>query len=182
MSKDNIYDYVITLPETPAFLDNIEIMLDRIVSDGNSPTIKMTRVNHGTEEEPEYEDRNLAHPQPGTKFASGKIMLHFRLNDKYGSSAELITYLRQGMTNPKPPITVQLIRSGFKIVWVSDGVDPEGEPIGHYEYDEIIAGSKSQFLPYMNDVPDGAGGARPPNASDDLYLSGYYDTEPTELI
>jgi len=160
MNNETIYDYIITLPNTPAFKDNIALMTETIISSGGtSPTIIV----------------NTARPMYGTKAANGKIQLHFRLREKL-SETSLITFLEQGMVNPKPPITVCSIRSAFKI---------EGQ------YAVIMQANKATFLPYMNDVFDHMDETdpenprpvyRPPNMSDQLFLSAYHGTEHIELI
>jgi hypothetical protein len=168
-----ITDYVIESIDNPAFEDNISLMLENITSDGGvGPTIV---------------DNNQA-PMKGTKANAGKFALHFRLNQFLDSTA-LLDFLEQGMTNPKPAIKVLSIRSAAKVVKVDSGeTDPEtGEPIYTYEYRVEVVATKTKMLKYMGDVQDGEDAEgnpimRPPNASDDLYLSGYIGTEPIELM
>ena len=153
-----MYDYWIQLPNTPAFEENIQAMTDLIAEDGESPTIQ------------ERETGNEKGAAIGTKQATGKELLHFRLSARYDET-ELIDYLESVMSNPIPPITVEAIRSAYKIIPILE----DEEVVGH-EYETIVPPNKAHFLPYMNDI-DGT----PPNASDDLFLSGYLGSDPIAL-
>lgn len=159
-----ITDYIIETVENPAFEDNIAIMLTNIKeASGIGPTISDTTQG----------------PMIGTKESNGRIVLHFRLNDLL-EGASLITFLEQGMENPKPPVTVLSIRSAFREV--NNGTVEE--PV--LDYLVTIEATKAAFLKYMNDVQDGLDEndnpiMRPPNVSDNLFMSGYFGTDPIEL-
>jgi len=160
----NWYDYITLLPDTPAFSNNIKLMVDMIYADnGGSPTALSSGENYSC----------VVKPMNGTGPASGKGMLHFRLPARYDES-ELIIYLESQMSDgPKPPIKVESIRSRDKIIDVGDGV---------FEYEVLVEAKKAKFLPYMAPVPDGSGGTRPPNISDDLFISCYQGVEPIKLV
>lgn len=165
-----MYDYWITLPLTPAFLENIQAMTDLIAEDGESPTIL-------------YKETGSSQSAAiGTKAANGKTLLHFRLLTKH-TSTSLINYLESVMTNPIPPLSVEIARSAYKIIEVPN-VDPEVPST--FVYEEIVIPNKATFLPFMNDIADGVDNngetiTRPPNITDDLYLSGYLGSEPIKL-
>jgi len=192
VNKETIYDYVITSVSNPKFEDNINLMTINIIEAGGTcPTFK-ERYKNGDKipgtDPIEYIQIPIIGTDPmyGSKAANGKIQLHFRLREKF-SESELKDFLETDMGNPKPPITVSSIRSGFKTVYVDDGQDDDGNPLGHYDYDVVMQANKATFLPFMNDVQDGVDGngdpiMRPPNVNDDLYLSGYFGSEPIELV
>ena len=185
------YDYAITLPSTPAFSNNIEVMVTNIINaEGTCPTF-VTKYKDGDkipETDPaEYEQNPFkgTDPMVSTKLANGKIQLHFRLPLKL-SEPSLLVLLKEGMANPKPPIQASSIRSAFKNVYIDDGLDEEEVPIGHYEYDVIMQAQKATFLQFMPDIQDGEDQDgnpiyRPPNNTDQLFLSGYFGSEPVEL-
>jgi len=187
----NYYDYTILSNQTPAFADNISLMCENILAyGGTSPTI-VGKFKDGAEipdtDPVEYEQIAIkgTNPMPGTKEKNGRIMLHFSLPDLLEGN-DLKDMLEAGMSNPKPPISIELTRSATETVWVSDGVDEDDNPIGHYEYHYPVVANKAKFLPYMGDVSDGVDGnddpiTRPPNMQDDLYLSQYFGSEPVEL-
>lgn len=186
MSRDTIYDIVILSVEAPAFRENNTLMVQNILEAGGTCPTFIIRKGEGAAipgtDPVEYEQVKFASTAPmvGTKAANGKIQLHFRLSEFY-TEAEVLAMLTAGMVSPIPPVTVSMIGSGFKNLWIDDGLDGEGNPIGHYEYHTVIQAQKAAFLPFMDDVPDGTGGMRPPNNTDTLYLSGYSLTENVEL-
>jgi len=166
-------DFIIETVINPAFEENIAIMIANIESNsGTSPTII----------------DGIQGAMVGTKEANGRIALHFRLDEEY-TEVELIDFLETGMGNPKPPISAMSIRSALKIDEIDTGeTDPEtGDPIMEMVYRVGIEAKKATFLKYMNDIQDGEDGEgdpimRPPNASDDLFLSGYFGTDPIQLV
>ena len=154
-----MFDYWITLPETPAFESNIQLMVDRIAEEGEAPTIKTRdNVNHFSN----------AH---GTAAASGKILLNFRLS--FGlDETELLDYLKNGMSNPKPPVSVESIRSAYKLSVPPDDPDDPDEIPKPPAYMVLYQANKAIFLPFMNGNP---------SINDPIFLSGYAATEPLEL-
>jgi len=153
------FDYWITLPETPAFQENIKIMIDHIEEDGESPTIYRN------------ENGNAQSSANGTSVSSGKGMLNFRL--PFGlDESELLAYLDEGMSNPKPPLTVESIRSSYLIQLPPDDPDDPDEEPKPLEYIILYPANKAKFLPFMNGNP---------SINDDIFLSGYSGTQAIEL-
>ena len=169
-------DYIILSVHTPAFEDNVQVMVENILSaKGTSPT-EVIRFKDGPEipdsDPPAFEQIPYASIDPmiGTGGNNGRIMFHFRLLEFF-NSADLITFLQQGMGNPKPPISVESIKSAYKILWVEDGEDEDGNPIGHYDYKVTVQAMRAKFLPYMDENEEG-------NTNE--FLSGYVGVS-TEL-
>lgn len=175
--NENTTDYIILSVENPAFKDNIQIMVDNIlVAGGTSPTmgIKYTDGDPIPDTDPvEYEQvpYESIDPMVGTGEKNGRIMFHFRL-PLFFNSAELVTFLQQGMGNPKPPVSVESIRSAYKILEIDDGVDDDGNPISHMEYEITVQAVRAKFLPYMPEDEEGA---------TNEFLSGYVSSDPIEL-
>lgn len=161
--KENIYDYWIKTPQAPAFEDNINLMLDRVEDEGSSPTLTKRGRNHAV----------------GTTPNAGLALLHFRLPQRM-TEAEVLAWLEQDMIAPLPKLTVLVIRSAFEHVYVDDGLDGEGNPIGHYEFETIVAGTTANFNVFLPDETDVNGDPIPGQKSP--YLSTYYGTAPIELI
>lgn len=134
-------DYIILTVNAPSFEENIELMINTIIEAGGTSSTIVDRVQK---------------PMVGTKEANGRIMLHFRLPAEYTES-ELIEFLEAGMDNPKPPISVESIRSAYKI----DG-----------SYKVGIAATKAKFLPYLTEDEFG---------KTNNFLATYYGTDPIEL-
>ena len=177
------YDYIILTVTNPAFSDNVSVMIQNgLEAGGTSPTIKIkTIILDDTDPENIITvTKPVQEPMVGTKVATGRIMLHFRLPGRY-EEAELITLLESGMSGPKPPLSVESIISSQNIIYIDEGPDENGDPVGHYGREVIVPTSKARFLPYMNDISDGSGSTRPPNNSDQLFLSGYYGSDNIEL-
>ena len=178
MNEDTT-DYIILSVRNPAFEVNVQLMVETILgAGGTSPSMTM-HYKDG----PEIPDSDPIafeqipylgiDPQVGTKEGSpGRIMFHFRLPDFY-NAADLVTFLETGMNNPKPPISVESIRSAYKILWIDDGVDGEGNPIGHYEYEVTVQAKRAKFLPYMTEDDEG---------TTNEFLSGYFSSDPIELV
>lgn len=176
-------DYVILSVENPAFQDNVRAMIDDILkAGGTAPTEHIYYIDGQPipDTDPiEYEQIPVKgiNTMVGTGVGNGRMMLHFRL-PKFYNAADLITFLETNMIAPKPPISVESIRSAYKIVWVDDGVDPEGNPIGHYGYEITVPAMRARFLPYIPENTDENGN---PNGTINEFLSGYYGTEPILL-
>ena len=156
----NYYDYIILTVSTPTFIENVDTMImNGLMAGGTSPTIS-TRV---VEESPDnFVTKPVQRAMVGTKDVSGRILLHFRLPVRYTES-ELISFLENGLVNPKPPLSVELIRSADKIIEVEQGED------AYLDYEVIKAANKASLLPYLRDQ------------NDPIYLSHYLGTEPIEL-
>ena len=103
-------------------------------------------------------------------------MFHFRLPVFY-NAADLVTFLQQGMEDPMPPVSVESIRSAYKILWIDDGLDGEGTPIGHYDYEITVQAKRAKFIPYMTEKTDIDGNPIGINE----FLSGYSRADPIEL-
>ena len=170
-------DYIILSVETPAFTDNIEVMIDNILAAGGTSPTEVIKYKDGDEipdsdppafKQIPYESMSA---MVGTGGANGRIMFHFRLPAFY-NAADLVTFLERGMGNPKPPISVESIRSAYKTLWIDDGLDPEGNPIGHYEYVITVQAMRAKFLPYMPEDEEG-------NINE--FLSGYLGSDPINL-
>ena len=170
-------DYIILSVETPAFQDNIEIMVNNILDAGGTSPTETVKFRDGDEipdsDPPAFEQMpyESIDAMVGTGGSNGRVMFHFRLPAYYNAS-DLVTFLQQGMSNPLPPISVESIRSAYKIKWVDDGVDDDGNPIGHYEYEITVQAMRAKFLPYMNEDAEG-------NTNE--FLSGYLGSDPIQL-
>ena len=170
------YDYWITLPETPAFEDNINAAIAMVSIDGGtSPTIKrtLTGFKHS--------------PANGTKANAGRNLLHFRLSVRKDET-EIIAYLESAMTGTKPPLTVEMIQSVDLILPFDTGVpDPDGDGnVINMLSEIIVAPNKAKFLPFMNDIIDGYDGNdepifRSPTMSDTFNLSKYAGAPDVEI-
>ena len=142
-----MYDYIILTVTNPAFKDNIDIMLNNIYAVGGTiPSIR----------------HNRSGAMAGTNIATGRFMLHFRMKDRH-TELSLVTFLEQGMLNPKPPLSIKSIRSRDKV----DG-----------NHDIVLDLNKAEILPYLKDVidsvnTDGTFVLRPPNVTDEIHLSHY---------
>ena len=176
---NNYYDYIIETVTNPAFSDNVDLMIvNGLVAGGTSPTIKIETVLDETDPNDIIPiTKPIQHPMIGTKEVTGRIMLHFRL-PSFMSEGDLIIMLEGGMSNPKPPISVESIRSATKNIYVDDGLDIDGLPIGHYEYDVVVTAKRVSFLKYMEDGVDEGGN---PNGTINEYLSVYYGSDPILL-
>ena len=175
----NYYDYIILTVTNPAFTDNVDLMIaNGLAAGGTSPTIKIESiiVDDSDPENIITEIKPVQKPMHGTKEKTGRIMLHFRLPVKM-LETDLIDMLELGMSNPKPPISVEMIQSALKNIYVDDGVDGEGNPIGHYEHDVVIEARRARFLPYMTEQTDEDGN---PLGTINEFLSGYVGVS-TEL-
>ena len=165
LDKTTIYDYIIEMPLTPAFEDNINAMLLMINTDGGSgPSLVVTSDD--------ADNQSQEHgPTVGTVSDSGKQLFSFRLLERLEEAA-LLTYLKSPMINPMPPITVIGIYSSFPII---EGGTPE-EPTLDYETIEAVV--RTQVMQYFriqdydeNGDPDGP--PHPPQAGDVLHFSKY---------
>jgi len=179
----NMTDYIILSVENPAFTENIQIMVGNILAaGGTSPTLSvLTKEGDPIPDTDPVEYEQIKYvgikPMVGTGGSNGRVMFHFRLPDFY-NSADLITFLQQGMGNPKPPISAESIRSAYKTLWIDDGLDGEGNPIGHYEYVVTVQAMRAKFLPYMTENTDENGN---PNGTINEFLSSYFGADPIEL-
>lgn len=176
---NNYYDYIILTVSNPAFTDNVDLMIrNGLAAGGTSPTIKIETViiDDSDPENIITETKLVQKPMHGTKEKTGRIMLHFRLPVKM-EETDLIDMLEAGMGNPKPPVSVEMIKSVIKNVYVDDGLDGDGNPIGHYEHDVIIEAKRAKFLPYMVEQTDEDGN---PLGTINEFLSGYVGVS-TEL-
>ena len=174
--NEDMTDYIILSVETPAFRDNIEVMIDNILAAGGTSPTEVIKFKDGPEipdsDPPAFEQipYESMEAMVGTGASNGRIMFHFRLPEFFNAT-DLVTFLQQGMGNPIPPVSVESIRSAYKILWIDDGLDPDGNPIGHYVYEVTVQAMRAKFLPYMNEN-DG-------NINE--FLSGYLGSDPIEL-
>ena len=166
-------DYIILSVETPAFEANIEIMIENILSAGGSSPTMVIKYKDGDPipdtdpvefEQIPYESMVA---MVGTGVSNGRVMFHFRL-PAYYNEADLINFLETGMSAPKPPLSVESIRSAYKILEVDDG---EGGIV--MEYEITVQAMRAKFLPYMTVDRDG-------NTNE--FLSGYLGSDPIELV
>ena len=151
------YDYIILSVTNPAFEDNVDLMIQNgLQAGGTSPTITIDKVvlDDSDPDNIIYVTKPIQHPMIGTGEQAGRIMFHFRLPTRLDEVA-LIEMLETRMTNPKPPISVESITSAKQIIWVDDGLDVDGNPIGHYDYDVLVVATKAAFQSYMNKDEDG---------------------------
>lgn len=178
--NNSYYDYILLTITNPAFSENIDIMIaNGLSAGGTSPTINIETiiVDDTDPENIITETKPIQSAMVGTKERIGRIMLHFRLPVKM-EEAELMDMLEDGMSNPKPPVSVESIRSAIKNIYVDDGLDDDGNPIGHYEYDVVIRAMRAKFLPYMPENTDEDGN---PDGTINEFLSGYYGADSIEL-
>ena len=163
-----IYDYIIRLPETPAFEDNIEAMLSLIIDDGGtSPTIKRNRDANGNITSHSFSS------QKGTVPSTGVQLIHFRLPARYTES-ELITYLNSPMSPPIPSLRVMLIRSRDLIINIGTEEEPE------WIQEELVAINKANILQFFEvhtfDEDGNITNTRSANMGDTLSFSHYQGT------
>ena len=153
--SDNLFDYWISLPLAPAFTENISLAIKLVGENGGlSPTV------NGDISDP---DTPLYAPAHGTKSNNGRALLHFRMPLRMNED-ELIAFLESVMSNPKPPISAELIRSASKII---ETIAPDTGEVT-WEYETLLVATKSTFIAFM-DAVDGS----PPGQADAIYLSGY---------
>ena len=170
-------DYIVLSVQTPAFAQNIEWMVENILAVGGTSPTEVIKYKDGDEipdsDPPAFEQipYESIEAMVGTGVNNGRIMFHFRLPVFY-NAADLVTFLQQGMENPMPPISVESIRSAYKILWIDDGLDGEGNPIGHWEYEITVQAMRAKFIPYMTENEGG---------DTNEFLSGYSRTDPIEL-
>ena len=173
----NQTDYIILSNETPAFAENTQIMVNNILDAGGTSPTTVIKYADGAEipdsDPPAFEQipYESIDPMVGTGGNNGRVMFHFRLPEFYNAN-DLVTFLETGMNNPKPPISVESIRSAYKTLWIDDGEDGDGNPIGHYEYEITVQAMRAKFLPYMSENEEG---------DTNEFLSGYLGTVPLEL-
>ena len=170
-------DYIILSVQNPAFEANVEVMINNILDAGGTSPTEIIAYKDGDEipdsDPPAFEQipyRTML-PMIGTGGSNGRIMVRFRLPAFY-NSADLVDFLETGMGNPKPPVSVESIVSAYKILRIDDGVDGEGNPIGHYEYEVTVQAQEAKFIPYMTE--DEFGDTNP-------FLSGYVSGQISEL-
>lgn len=173
----HFYDYYISLPVAPAFVDNISAAIELVSSvGGESPT---TYANPAST--PEVPLSAIYKPMHGTKADTGRAMLHFRMPVRH-DAASLLVFLESVMTGSKPPMTVEAIRSAQPTIEVII------DDVVTLEYEVIVEANKAKFLPYMRDIPDGTvdgqgiPNLRPPTLSDRIFLSHYLGSTPIETI
>jgi len=160
-------DYIILSVQNPAFNENIELMINTILEAGGTSPTEIIKYKDGKAipgtDPIEYEQipYSTMNPMVGTGGQNGRIMFHFRLPDFY-NAADLITFLQQGMANPKPPVSVESIRSAYKILEVGEEM----------EYEITVQAMKAKFGPYMAEDELG---------EFNMFLSGYFGSDPVEL-
>ena len=162
-----VYDYIIKLPITPAFSANIEAMFKLIMDDGgHSPTVVSKKDANGGHTDYSYRS------QHGSVSSSGAQLLHFRLRERK-TEAELSTYLESVMSNPKPPITVILIKSRDRVL--NDGQD----------FEELLSIDKAGILDFFDihtyDANGNITSTRKAELTDNISFSRY-DGVPTITI
>lgn len=154
------------MPETPAFKDNIDIMMQQIAdAGGTAPTLRTGADTDGNPLPPDYRQ------QVGTVQDAGKQMFTFRLAQRY-EDAELITWLQSGMSGPQPPIKVLGSWSAARII---EGGTPEEPTLDYEVIHTMVRSAVMRYFRIQDYDEDGepVGNPHPPTPSDNFGVSLY---------
>lgn len=156
--SDFTTDYYIAMTTSAQFSEHMEAMLAMIIADGGcSPSMFKRGDINGT---------IFRTPMQGGKTGSARELLHFRLPFRMEEN-ELLLYLKGVDVSPKDDLLALYIVSAFDVGGNSPLI--------------IKAADKAGFLPWMEDVDDGAGGTRPIELTDNFWLSHYTGSDEEEL-